>query len=420
MEHFFEVTLPKAGVCEQDRTLLKAALESHEAYRDHAGEGADQTWLARLRKSGILVFELLEDSPRPKSFFFRNLMIDICHCMIDCVNFQYLWLNKATFQLLEQALVYNQSHDNTLRQCSKQGGAPEAALEHTAVAEIWQKVEAQLANEEAERKALLNADEPEKEAEETDEATLLQKGPNTFTRNSAMYWKSVAFQTVRTYVQLQIEAKTSNGISQTISQCALKNVHGTPGESSVIVFCDIDSLGESMGPSCQPLLRKQFQPDPTLLRKLVQCTMLGRGSQKETEEGETTKVIPGDLVILHCGFDRPQSKKECKGLFRLSTAGKGQKQDTEVKETIIGFKDESIRMRKKRVKGGYSSHTTMLIASSDSLSQAVPDKNYEHHPGSCSSDMFGLVHAVAVEDLWHATRTFGRRFSKPAVFTFFP
>lgn len=299
-------------------------------------------------------------------------------------------------------MVYNQKYDNGVRQAAKQGGAAEAVLEQASIAEAWQLVEGQLANEDAERKAALKTDEDD-EDEQVEEASLLIKGPNAFAAQSPMYWKSVAFQTVRRYITLQPEPRTHEGVVQAISQCPLKTVQGDCGESSVIVWLDIDMLGETMGPAGQPLLRKQFQPNRNLLSKLLHSALIGRGSQKQNQDGETTKVVAGDLCFIHCGFER--AKKECKALFQLSTGPKSQACDTELKETVICFDDDSIRSRKKRVKGSYSSVSTLLIASSDVLSQSIPDRSYEHHPGSCLSNMIGLVQALPVEELWHVTRT---------------
>ena len=60
LNHFFEVLLPKSGMAEGDRALLKEKLSAHEVYRQHSGDG-DCTWMARLKKSGIDCFHLLED-----------------------------------------------------------------------------------------------------------------------------------------------------------------------------------------------------------------------------------------------------------------------------------------------------------------------------------------------------------------------
>ena len=59
LNYFFEAVLPKAGVLTDDRALVKEALKSHSDYRDNSG-GNNVAWQARLNKSGILIFELIE------------------------------------------------------------------------------------------------------------------------------------------------------------------------------------------------------------------------------------------------------------------------------------------------------------------------------------------------------------------------
>lgn len=70
--------LPKSGMAEGDRALLKEKLSAHEVYRQHSGDG-DCTWMARLKKSGIDCFHLLEDTlfcfcNGPVRFFFISNM----------------------------------------------------------------------------------------------------------------------------------------------------------------------------------------------------------------------------------------------------------------------------------------------------------------------------------------------------------
>lgn len=59
LNHLLDVALPKAGVSPDDRCLLKEALKSHFDYRSSSG-GNNVSWQARLNKSGIQIFELIE------------------------------------------------------------------------------------------------------------------------------------------------------------------------------------------------------------------------------------------------------------------------------------------------------------------------------------------------------------------------
>ena len=239
------------------------------------------------------------------------------------------------------------------------------------------------------------------ESEHEEEVVVVRKNPNHFPVNSTNYWRAVANATVRTYISLVPEPKTLDGVCQAVAQSNLKNIRGNSGETSVMVLVDLDLLGETMGPACQPNLRKQYQAQPQLLSKLVHGAMVGRGSQKVNDEGQATAVVEGDLVMAHIGMGR--SKKEVKALFALAGA-KQQRMDSELKDSVITYNDESLRTRKKRVKGSYSGHSVLVTASVNSLSQCVPEKTFEFHSGSCWSDVVPNVKALPASELWHTTR----------------
>lgn len=61
-DYFFDILLPKSGMSEADRVLLKANTARHDTYRMHSGQ-ADCSWMARLKKSAIEAFHLLEAGP---------------------------------------------------------------------------------------------------------------------------------------------------------------------------------------------------------------------------------------------------------------------------------------------------------------------------------------------------------------------
>ena len=75
LEFFFDSQLPKSGLSEEDRQLLKTAVASHADYRDHCAGTGDCTWQASLSKSGIMTFELLQarDLKQTKIFLFDFL-----------------------------------------------------------------------------------------------------------------------------------------------------------------------------------------------------------------------------------------------------------------------------------------------------------------------------------------------------------
>lgn len=79
--------------------------------------------------------------------------------------------------------------------------------------------------------------------------------------------------------------------------------------------------------------------------------------------------------------------------------------DAEVKKLLITYDDESMRSRKKRSRGSYSTYSMYHIASNQILSQAIPEKQYQIHKGYCTGDVFGPVKAIQASELWHGSRT---------------
>ena len=75
--------------------------------------------------------------------------------------------------------------------------------------------------------------------------------------------------------------------------------------------------------------------------------MIARGSQRR-ENNEATRVVEGDIVAVHAGIGHPGGQKEAKAMFRLSTTKKDGDLDSEVKDMLVVFDDESIRNRKQR------------------------------------------------------------------------
>ncbi|CAL1141857.1 unnamed protein product [Cladocopium goreaui] len=70
-DHFFDILLPKGGMPEPDRQLLKEKTSKHDVYRANSGDG-DCSWMARLNKSTIETFHLLEAR---RLFYFFNWVV---------------------------------------------------------------------------------------------------------------------------------------------------------------------------------------------------------------------------------------------------------------------------------------------------------------------------------------------------------
>ena len=364
LEYIHSDLLPKAGVLDSDRHLLKEASANHSAFRAHSGDG-DITWQARLQKSGILCFELIQD------------------------------------------LVFEKKFDHGLRQAAKSGGAPEQVWEQEPVKEAWEKVKVELAKEAEERKARsMQVDDGEMVDAEEDALTVARKAPTSFALHSPGYWNAVANQAVRTYVSLVPEPKTIQGVESAVAQSSLKDISGSQGVSSVLLWLDLDSVGESQGPGQQPMLRKKYTMDTNTLKKLVQGALMGRGSQKRGQAGaeEATRVVDGDVVMIHSGFSHPGGQREAKSVFRLSTAKKDAEMDSDLKEILVIFEDESIRNRKQRIRGSYSSSTCITVATSTNFTQCLPEKAYDHHPGHCFSNVLCNVKALTPTEAWHLSR----------------
>ena len=302
-----------------------------------------------------------------------------------------------------QDLTYNKKYDNGLRQVCKSGGAPEGVLEHESVKEQVDKIVALLKDEEAEQKALqtVTAGDSAGAEEPVDELEEVRKPPSQHSQGSEKYWKAVANQTVRTYVSLHVLPKTLEGVISVVSQSSLKEYLGEGGVSSVLIHLDLDSLGESLGPGQRPLLRKRHTPDGVALRNLLHGALIARGGQRRGDECSCPPE--GDLVFIHCGFDR--SSKEAEALFRPLAARKDQAIDAEMKEVLLVFSDASIRSRKQRVRGAYSSRSTACLFSGAPLSSMVPEKPYSDFSGYNFGDVFSTISALQTEDLWHLNRT---------------
>ena len=300
--------------------------------------------------------------------------------------------------------MYGKRFDAGLKQAARQGGSAAVVWEQEQIQDCWKVILTELAKEAEERKALASAEAAD-ECPEAEDGDLLQvrEPPNCHPLNSTAYWRSVANQTVRTYVTLHPEPKTTDGVSSAVAQSCLKSMAGTQGQSCIMTFLDMDSLGESQGPGAQPLLRKKFNVDTLLLRKLVQGAMIGRGSQKR-DHGEATRVVNGDVIVIHDGFGHPGGQKEVKALFRLSTAKKESELDAETKEMSVIFEDASIRSRKQRVRGTYGCLTSLTLASSVPLTQCLPEKGFEFHPGHSTSNVFQGVKALSPADMWYESR----------------
>lgn len=300
-----------------------------------------------------------------------------------------------------QDLVFGRKFDNGMKQSCKACAVAEAVMEHENVSSEWNKILGLLKNEEIERKTAQGLmAEQEEGAGEACELELLRKPPQQHSEGSESYWKAVANQTVRTYCCFNPEPKTLEGMISWTSS-VLQEFHGELGSSCVLTHLDLDALGESLGPSQQALLRKRYNPDSALLRKLVHGSMIGRNAQRKQDEA--TCPAEGELLMVHTGFDR--TSKDVESLFRPSTARKDAPLEADLKELMIVFTDKSIRSRKKKVRGSYTTRSQACLISAVPFSNLLPEKAYPDFGGHNTADVFFGVTALQPEELLCLSRT---------------
>ena len=181
-------------------------------------------------------------------------------------------------------VVYLVRFDNLLKAKIRSGSHPDMLLEIESVKEDWEAVRALRANEldedKAAEKKLCNEDEDDEELNDGNlaraeaDALALKRArvnPQHCKLYAPAYWRSVANQTVRSYVQIVSEPTTPAGIVRAVEQA---NVAATEfGKNSTLVICDSSLLGESHDPGQHPGLRKKFLPESWqhCLRKLLVC-----------------------------------------------------------------------------------------------------------------------------------------------------
>ncbi|CAE7656878.1 unnamed protein product, partial [Symbiodinium necroappetens] len=371
MKHFLHSVLPTTTMSPKDLGILKSRLGSHKCYR----EGKDDvSWKSHLSPSGIAVYEFLEE------------------------------------------LVFEKVFDSSLRMSAKQGGGADQVLEHQQVKSRWDDIVLMLKKEKEERDAAeklrkeeataAGEDGDRHDADETTKAVnAARAAPTSLAKGTPAYWRAVANGTVRSYVTFAVEPKTQDQVATIVSQSSLKDLDLETGEKAVMVFLDVENLGESMGPNCQKFLRRKFGVTDKLLRKLVHGAMSGRGSQKRNDEGEVTVPVETDIVCIHTGTDRASADKEAKNLFKLSTSKAGP--DCDIKEVNLIFNDSSIRSRRRiNRRTAYSVVSNLTLATQvPMIPRVIKEKKYTAYAAHNSSDCIALVMALQPADMWHLPRT---------------
>ena len=167
-------------------------------------------------------------------------------------------------------------------------------------------------------------------------------------------------------------------------------------------------MGENMGVNSQIGLRRLQPLDGNgEIKSLIQATMLARGAQVKSDQGEITVPAPGEIVCFHAASDRPGAISELRKIFRLAAATRGDTIDCEQKDIMVVFQEESVRSRKKRIKGSeaYRCDSYLHLFSGLTLIPGlVPEKRRLHYDGFNTGNVMGWVTCLQPNSLWEATR----------------
>ena len=299
-----------------------------------------------------------------------------------------------------QKLVYNKQFDNALRGVARGNKGPEDATEHEQIKEEWDKVVACRAV-----KDKMETENPE--GEEADSAISQMRRPATeFVENSQEYWNSLANSTVRRYISLVVLPSSQGQIIRTLQQSALKEIIITEGQKSCLVWFDMDLMGETPGLNAQVGLRRfpEVKGDGDF-KNLLQSVMLARGAQVKSDAGEVTVPGNGEIIAVRTA-ERGLLQAEVRKVFRLKAA-RHEGTDCDEKCINVIFSEETVRSRKKRVRGS-EAYTTLTSIQAFSAAQlvpgVVPEKKRMHYPGWNNGNVVGWVDALPATALWESTR----------------
>ncbi len=438
--HWLDVELPKHGFLEKDRQLIRQHMADHPTYRKMvAPGGGNLSWIGQMKPSSIDALRFLEDSLR-----FCHGVAHVAHphayrgagvgmwgvavsastamvgtCPMNGGNLPQwepapwwepgLWWEPAPwwepasrwgpcFALAStQELVYDRGQDHQLRQLAKSGGA-EDLLSCQSVKDKWGVILVKLQDEKTEAAVLVGmATETDTVVEECSSPMAeLHKKTANFIKNSLPYWRSIANMTLRSYVSLVAEPTTQAHLATVIQQNS--TVRGELGKSCVMFLLDCDLLRESA--------RRADRKPPVVeahVKKLIHGGLLGRGAQKRSAT-EATRPSEQDVVAIHDGGRG--LKQIVESPFRL-VSSKSAALDVEQKTVTVVMNEDSVRARKKRVKGGdaYSAKSTIHVMSARTLvPDVVPEKPHTKYPGYNVGDVIGFVTVPPLASLWNMSR----------------
>ena len=213
--HILDVLMVQAQISDKSRTAIRSRCSTPSDMRTYSQE--DLSWQGQLEPSAQKALVFLQD------------------------------------------VVYLVRFDNLLKAKVRSASHPDMLLEIDSVKDDWDAVKALRANELDEEKAAeKNLGKEDEDDEELNDGNLgraeadalalkrARVNPQHCKLYSPAYWRSVANQTVRSYLQIIAEPTTPAGIVRAVEQA---NVAVTEfGKNSTLVICDSSLLGESHGP----------------------------------------------------------------------------------------------------------------------------------------------------------------------------
>ena len=118
-------------------------------------------------------------------------------------------------------------------------------------------------------------------------------------KNQERFLDNLAKEHARAYVKFLQEPTAIEGVKLAASQSSVWNIHGQERRNVFVIASGVGSLGDVAGRATHRRPPVEFE----VLKKLVQISLLGRGSHRESDKSPV-RVPPGNIVSLH---DRGQA-----------------------------------------------------------------------------------------------------------------
>jgi len=287
-----------------------------------------------------------------------------------------------------------------MKQLAKQK-SPEDLMEYEPLPDRWKQVVHAIADAKAKAAAARKSEADVEVQAEADvgvpaanELEELHKPAQAFKQNSEEYWKALANQRLRTYVQMVAEPKTQQQLQNIIQTSNMQGLNGVEGKTAVLILLDSELLAEHNRADRRPPLPEER------LQKLLTGALGGRGAPPTGLHGEITLPISQDVLVLvdhRCNTAKPLNAA------LMSVPGK----HPAVKTSTVVYDDASLRARRQRVsKTAYTRKAAISFYSAKTLfPDTIPEKKFlEPYNGHNTGDIIGFVRAAQPSELWQVSR----------------